>query len=128
MQSENNYNTNQIEMQDLLEDVNKVIKTGVNKIVYDILFKKLNDELNKCKAELVQLKKTYVTCDIKENIELKIEDDSVTPVDEAVDRTPIKVEPKYSEILNVIHKIQNAQVNKNKPKLVIIDDNDNQNK
>ena len=127
MQSENNYKANQIEMQELLEDVNNVIKTGVNKIVYDILFKKLNDELNKCKAEIVQLKKTYGKCDIKENIELKIEDDSETTVVNTIDRTPIKIEPKYSEILKVINKMQNSQINKNKPKLVIIDDNDNQN-
>ena len=123
MQTENNSNVyNPIEMQELLEDVNEVIKSGVNKIVYDILFKKLNDELNKCKAELVQLKKAYGTTDVKENIELKIEDDSENAT-KALLKTTIKSEPKYSEILKVSEKIQNAQINKTKPKLVIIDDN-----
>ena len=123
MQTENNSDVyNPIEMQELLEDVNEVIKSGVNKIVYDILFKKLNDELNKCKAELVQLKKAYGTTDVKENIELKIEDDSENAT-KALLKTTIKSEPKYSEILKVSEKIQNAQINKTKPKLVIIDDN-----
>ena len=123
MQTENKSDVyNPIEMQELLEDVNEVIKTGVNKIVYDILFKKLNDELNKCKAELVQLKKAYGTTDVKENIELKIEDDSENAT-KALLKTTIKSEPKYSEILKVSEKIQNAQINKTKPKLVIIDDN-----
>ena len=116
MQTENSYNQSPIEIQDLLDDVNKVIKNGVNKIVYDILFKKLNDELNKCKAELQDLKKTYGKCDIKENIELKIEDESNSA--EVVK----EIEPKYAEILKESDKIHNAQINKPKPKLVIVDD------
>jgi hypothetical protein len=114
MQSESK--TNPIEMQELLEDVNEVIKNGVNKIVYDILFKKLNDELNKCKAELQDLKKTYGKCDSKENIELKIEDESESA------EVSKEAEPKYVEILKESEKIQNAQINKPKPKLVIVDD------
>ena len=47
------------ELKELLKNINDVIISGVNKIVYDIQYKKLNNELNKCKAELEKLKKTY---------------------------------------------------------------------
>ena len=76
----------QIQMQELLNDVNKVIKSGVNKIVYEFMINKLTSELDNCKSDFEKFKKTSENDEFtyKENIELKIEEsytDSVCEID-----------------------------------------------
>ena len=93
------------ELKELLKNINDVIISGVNKIVYDIQYKKLNNELNKCKAELEKLKKTYKVPlrEPKKNIELQINENIV--VDAEIKQE--KEVPKYEKILQDVSEEDN---------------------
>jgi len=82
---------NSKEIQELLININQVLKSGINKIIYDIQYKKLTEELNNCKAEIEKLKRTYEN---KQNIELQINENS--SVNETKREDDI---PKYETIL-----------------------------
>jgi len=82
---------NSKEIQELLININQVLKSGINKIIYDIQYKKLTEELNNCKAEIEKLKRTYEN---KQNIELQINENSSVNETKRVDDIP-----KYETIL-----------------------------
>ena len=50
MQTNDTYS--KIDIQPLLNDVNEVVKKGVNKLLYDFTLRHLNTELDKCKLEM----------------------------------------------------------------------------
>ena len=51
------FNKSQINIQPILNDVDEVIKSGLNKILYDYTFQHLTNELEKCKTEMEYYKK-----------------------------------------------------------------------
>ena len=100
MQTNDTYS--KIDIQPLLNDVNEVVKKGVNKLLYDFTLRHLNTELDKCKlemefykSELTNIKELYgldvpiPTKKIKitnnENISLNIEEKMIDSVQDNAD-------------------------------------------
>ena len=116
-----NNNNTKIDIQPILNDVNNVVKNGLNKLIYDISFLHLTNELNKCKEEmefykkeLKLIKQTYKNNN--ENILLKIEDYTNLCSDEEDNNIS---EIKYEKIINNVD-INNVQIKEEFEEKVII--------